>query len=225
MNRKQVIAERLNSIKSQISKNVRLVAVSKYTDLEDIEYARQSGQQEFGENRVDELIAKAQHFHLHNLRWHFIGKIQTNKINRLLKTPGLTHLHSVDSSKTLMELYKRETHLSSSGISFFLQVNTSGETQKQGFSNKHDIYQTIKMCIENKQSKLKLIGLMTMAPLGKDARPYFRQLSLLRQNISHDFGLNNLHLSMGMGADYLVALEEGASFVRIGRLIFNRENT
>ena len=221
MSRKQVIARRLESIKSRLPDHVQLLAVSKYTDIDDIEQARQSGQWDFGENRIDELTAKAQQSH-HNLRWHFIGKIQKNKINRLLGTPGLTFLHSVDSQKILEELYKREEHLASPKLSFFLQVNTSGEEQKQGFVNRDELYDAIRLCLERKKSPLQFVGLMTMGSLEKDARPCFRQLAELRKKIETDFSLKGLQLSMGMGGDFPIAVEEGADWVRIGRLIFSR---
>ena len=223
MNRQQIIADRLTCVKHRLPENVRLVAVSKYTDIDDIEYARQNGQQDFGENRVDELLAKAQYFDkqgIRQLRWHFIGKIQTNKINKLFKTPGLAFLHSVDSQQALEELYKREGRLDSPTLPFLLQVNTSGEPQKQGFTDQDDIYRTVNLCLKQDQSKLQLAGLMTMASLNSDPRPCFRQLAVLRDDISNDFALKDLQLSMGMGNDYSIALEEGADFVRIGRLIF-----
>ena len=224
MKRQKIIAERLKLLNSRIPRNVRLVAVSKHTGVDDIEYARQNNQWDFGENRVDEINSKAQYFQNQghsNLRWHFIGKIQTKKINRLLKTPGLAFLHSVDSLKLLKELYKKEENLPSSRLHFFLQINTSQETQKQGFTKQNDIYQAVNLCLKNDQSKLQLVGFMTMASLKNDPRPCFRNLAALRNDIANDFNLKNLKLSMGMGDDFPVALEEGADFVRIGRIIFN----
>ena len=133
MNRQKMITDRLESLKSRLPENVQLVAVSKYTNTDDIEYAWQSNQLDFGENRINELMAKAKYFHekgYSQIKWHFIGKIQTNKVNKLLKTPNLAFIHSVDSLKLLKELYRKESLFISSQLPFFLQINTSCESQK-----------------------------------------------------------------------------------------------
>ena len=138
MERAELIRVRLELINREI-RNTHLVAVSKATDIESIEYALQLGQSSFGENRVGDLEEKSLFLKDRAIDWHFIGHLQSNKMNRLLRIPNLKYIHSIDSLKTLETLYKKEEHFLGDSLGFFLQVNTSGEDEKQGFcSDKYD---------------------------------------------------------------------------------------
>jgi hypothetical protein len=189
---------------------VTLIAVTKSVDLANIEVAFNLGICHFGENRVQEAGPKIKAFaglQPHPI-WHMIGHLQSNKVKTALQLFDV--IQSVDSIELAAHI----------GKSFFsdkpvlLQVNVAAETSKRGFSL-NDIEETL----QNTQilRLLKVKGLMTMAPLVEDpelVRPIFRKLKELRDR----FGLE--HLSMGMTSDFEVAIEEGATMVRIGRAIF-----
>ena len=127
-----VIANRLNEIRSELHKyshndtqEVRLIAVTKYSPVEDVVFAYEADQFDFGENRVSDLKEKADFFKDHslqNVRWHFIGHLQSNKVKELLKIPNLYSIHSIDSIKLIEELIKRKDEFEGP-INIFLQYN------------------------------------------------------------------------------------------------------
>lgn len=190
--------------------NATLVTVSKGHSASDIQSVYEVGCRDFGENRIDEAIPKIEALPK-DIRWHFIGTLQSNKVR---KAVGRFHLlHSVDSLPLAKKI--SECSLEKSLITnVLLQVNTSGEASKHGFTAGSLI-----MCFDQiKQLKgLHVKGLMTMAPLdasGQEIKECFRQLRLLKEEL----GLEDL--SMGMSNDYKIALEEGATLIRIGSAIF-----
>ena len=235
MNRDELIAIRLNLLKADLnSKNrndVCVIAVSKYSDAQDILHAYQGGQRDFGENRVVELTEKSAWLRergIDDIRWHFIGHLQSNKIQRLLEVPGLHSIHSVDSLKLLEGLYTRLDSFATERLEFFLQVNTSGEEEKGGFSGYDDLSKAANLYLKNVSEKLHLVGLMTMGKIRTEdvegeARGCFKTLASYKNRLAHDFDLKDLKLSMGMSQDYGVALEEGTDFIRIGSAIFRPE--
>lgn len=187
---------------------VTVIAVSKTVNEDAIESAFNAGINNFGENRVQE--AKEKIYQLANIHptWHMIGHLQTNKVKMALAIFDI--IHSVDSINLANEIdrYADKT------IPILLQVNVSGEATKNGFSI-NDISPAVQEI--GKLKNLKIVGLMTIAPLvsnPEQVRPIFRKLKELRDY----FGLE--HLSMGMTDDYEIAIEEGATMVRIGRAIF-----
>ncbi len=231
MNRAELIKVRLGLVKKKLGKT-ELVAVSKSTDIESIEYALESGQSDFGENRVGDLEEKALFLKERGITWHFIGNLQSNKINRLLKIPNLKFIHSIDSLKTLEQLYKKEEHFVGDDLGFFLQINTSNEGEKQGFSifNYDELAAAANIISRKENSSFYLAGLMTMGKIRtenfeEDARACFKSLTKVRNTLKRDFELPPMRLSMGMSRDFTIAVEEGADFVRVGSDIFKPEES
>ena len=186
--------------------NVTVVAVSKYTINENIIAAYESGQRDFGENKVQDLKNKAQLLKdtCPDIRWHFIGHLQTNKVKDLFKIQNLTHVHSIDSLKILNEALK----YASNEQKFFLQINISHEAQKSGFTNIEEAMSAKKLLKDRYQ------GLMGMGPSNEsDPTPAFLNLLDWQKKLS---GL----LSMGMSEDYEIALSHGSHFLRLGSCLF-----
>jgi pyridoxal phosphate enzyme (YggS family) len=229
MQRSELLKIRLQFVKRDLGAS-QLVAVSKNTDSESIRFAFNEGQVDFGENRVESLEEKSKDLEDLDLNWHFIGKLQSNKINRLFKIPKLKFIHSVDSLKLLESLYKKADQIESARVGIFLQVNTSEENEKSGFRTDHydELAAAANLISRNLGSKISLVGLMTMGKFRTenfeaDARQCFKRLKTLRDTLLSDFELPPLKLSMGMSQDYEIAIEEGSHFVRIGTSIFKPE--
>ncbi len=190
--------------------DIRLVAVTKGVTVSTIRAAFEYGLNDFGENRVREAEEKIEK--LVDLKpdviWHMVGHLQSNKASVAV---GLFDIiHSVDSVRLAEVLSRRAEKL----MPVFLEVNISGEATKGGFA-----VDGIKAAVEGIRQlpNLQVIGLMTVAPLTADAeevRPVFRKLRQLRDSLRLE------HLSMGMTDDFEVAIEEGATMLRIGRAIF-----
>jgi pyridoxal phosphate enzyme (YggS family) len=220
-----IIAQRLKEIHKELEQ-ATLVAVTKYSPVEDVVMAYEVGQYDFGENRVSDLKEKAIYFEEHqlnNVRWHFIGHLQTNKVKDLLKIPPLHAIHSVDSMKLLHELIKHQAVYEGEKINIFLQFNTSHETEKSGFLSADELYEAINLI--NTENKFHFMGLMTMGTIRTEtiedeARRCFSDLFSLKNQIEKNFHLDNLKLSMGMSGDYQIAIKAGSDFVRIGSKIF-----
>ncbi len=186
------------------------MAVTKGVPPEMIRSTYQCGIRHFGENRVQETTTKM--MHLSDLKpdttWHMVGHLQTNKAKMAVELFDI--IHSVDSLR-LAEVISRRVERP---VQVLLQVNVSGETSKSGFSVAEV---AAALGSISRMENIKVIGLMTIAPLSDDpekVRPVFRRLRELREEL----GLK--HLSMGMSDDFEVAIEEGATMVRIGRAIF-----
>lgn len=200
--------------------DITIVAVSKTFSPEIIELAYQAGIRSFGENYAQELREKINYFNEKNIKpdWHFIGHLQTNKVKYLI--PYVKLIHTVDDLELAKEIDKR-AH--SAGIiqNVLIQVNTSGEPQKSGISPdglKNLVEEVIKL------PNINLIGLMTIGTFTDDekiSRKEFSLLAKLKNEINNFLGIEKLtELSMGMSHDYLIAIEEGATIVRIGTAIF-----
>lgn len=202
--------------------DVTLIAVSKTHPASDIEELYNHGVRHFGENKVQELVDKYDELPK-DIKWHLIGHLQTNKVKYIVDKVYL--IHSVDSVK-LAEQIDKEAAKKGVKVDILVQVNVANEETKFGL----DSAETISM-IENisKFSHINIKGLMTIAPFvedGEENRKYFNDLKQLSvdikrkniDNVSMDF------LSMGMSGDYQVAIEEGATFVRVGTSIFGMRN-
>ncbi len=224
---KTELEERLNLVKNDLNGAV-LVAVSKYSPVEDVALAYSLGQMDFGENRVADLAAKAGSFQFNqrqNVRWHFIGTLQSNKVKELMKIPNLYAIHSVSSKKLLEEILRREGEFQGPELNLFFQLNTSKEEEKSGFDTVEEIAEAIEFLLTKKKSNLICRGLMTMGSIREEnfeeaARKSFHELREARDYLAEKFNLKDLKLSMGMSQDYKIALEEGADYVRVGSLIF-----
>lgn len=206
-------AERAGRAPSEIT----LVAVTKTLPVETIRLAYGLGLRDFGENRVEEALPKARQLPA-DIRWHCIGHIQRRKARMAVE---LSHLvHSVDSVRLAQRLQRFCQELDRD-LPILLEVNVSGEETKYGFRPEEvaAAVPAIAAC-----DRLHIQGLMTMAPIVSDpeeARPYFRALRELRDALAAQFpNLAWQHLSMGMTGDFEVAVEEGATLVRIGQAIF-----
>jgi pyridoxal phosphate enzyme (YggS family) len=199
---------------------VELVAVSKTHPAEKIQAAAEAGQTLFGESRVQEARVKIPLLSS-RLRWHFIGHLQKNKIRPAL--PFFELFHGIDSCALAQEM-QRIADENGSRPRVLLQVNVAGEASKHGFSP-----QELRHNIENLLSlgRLTIEGLMTIPPLAPQAemsRHHFVALRELRDAMEREFSLRMPHLSMGMSGDFEIAIEEGATLVRIGTAIFGQRS-
>ena len=225
MDRKEEIQTGLTSILEHLKDaDSKLIAVSKTKPASDIQLAFECGQKNFGENKVQELLEKAQQLELEGIQWHFIGHLQSNKINMLLKTPNLQSIHSIDSIKLLNKLLSKSID---KAIGVFLQVNTSGESEKSGFEQTSEIEHAIELL--NEHPDFYFQGLMTIGKIRtdnfeEDAKECFQKLVDLKTDISQKFNLKQVELSMGMSSDYPIALKYGANWIRIGSNIFGKRN-
>ncbi|MGQ9584225.1 MAG: YggS family pyridoxal phosphate-dependent enzyme [Anaerolineae bacterium] len=196
---------------------IRLVAVTKTVPEETIHLAYELGLRDFGENRVEEALPKTTRLP-GDIRWHCIGHVQRRKARATVEFAHL--VHSVDSVR-LAERLQRFCEEMDRDLPILLEVNVSGEKAKYGFAPDQvaEAVPGILAC-----DRLRIQGLMTMAPVVADpqkARPYFRALRDLRDRLARRFpGVGWQHLSMGMSGDFEVAVEEGATLVRIGQAIF-----
>jgi pyridoxal phosphate enzyme (YggS family) len=200
--------------------DVLLVAVSKMHPLAAIEAAVAAGQREFGENRLEELwpkVAAAGSAHL-DLIWHFIGTIQSRKTAEAVGPWAL--IHSVDRAKIAQRL-SRDAIAAGQVLPALLEVNVSGEASKHGFSAQGLLEVAGELAA---LPGIRILGLMTMAPFVDDAektRPVFRALRQLRDELTVRCPqVEWRHLSMGMTNDFEVAIEEGATIIRVGSAIF-----
>lgn len=198
---------------------ITLVAVSKTKSVEEIREAAQAGQLDFGENYAQELREKIAALGDKRLRWHFIGHLQSNKVKYLAGEVVL--IHSVDSMKLVEEIEKRAA-ARGRVQEILLEVNLGGEASKSGM-READLPEVISAALA--RPHLKLTGLMTMPPYFPEAeqsRPFYRRLRELRDREQRRLaGRAELReLSMGLSHDFPVAIEEGATIVRVGTAIF-----
>ena len=196
--------------------SVRLVAVTKTVGVEEARTLLELGQEDLAENRVKEALAKQEA--LPRARWHLIGHLQTNKVKRALEF--FDWIHSVDSLHLAREISKRAERLGRE-VDVLLEVNTSGEASKYGVTPEE--LPALAEAV-SQLPRIRVRGLMTIAPIverPEEARPYFVMLRELRDRLVEEGVVAELpHLSMGMTDDFEVAVEEGATMVRIGRAIF-----
>jgi len=195
---------------------VRLVAVSKTHPAEAVAAAAETGQRVFGESRVQEAREKIPACPP-GLEWHFIGHLQKNKVRQAL--PLFAFFHSIDSA-ALAEAMNRIAGETGSTVSGLLEVNVSGEASKYGFTPAQLRAEFPALA---KLPHLRIRGLMTMAPYSdnpEEARPVFRALRELRDELQSAHSHPLPELSMGMSGDFVPAIEEGATLVRVGSSIF-----
>ncbi len=200
------------------SDEITLVAVSKTKPVEMVEMAFRLGVTDFGENRVQEALPKLAAFRPQGLRWHMIGHLQSNKAGKVVA--AFDCVQSVDSLQ-LARLLNRHATQRDIRLPVLLEVNVSGEESKEGMAPSELRAQARQIVA---LPHLDVQGLMTIAPLVENAeevRPVFRALRELRDRLRNEVpDCAWQHLSMGMTDDYRVAIEEGATIVRIGRAIF-----
>ena len=205
-------------IKSKIedqktSKLPKIIAVSKTFALDNILPLIEYGHLDYGENKVQEAIEKWSDIKIKKpqIKLHLIGKLQTNKVKFAIRI--FDYIHSVDSIK-LAKKISDEQNKQNKKVKIFIQVNIGLEEQKSGVDiNK--IEELLNFC---KELKLDVIGLMCIPPINKDSSKYFKKMSLLK----NDFNLQQL--SMGMSSDYLDAIKNNATYLRIGSSIFGKRS-
>ena len=205
---------------------ITLIAVSKTKPIDMITSARLAGICDFGENKVQEMCDKFEYFNSLNqspIHWHMIGHLQTNKVKYLIGKTTL--IHSVDSYKLACEIEKQAAKHDCI-MDILIEVNIAEEESKFGLAEE-DVIHLVKQVAELPHVRIK--GLMTVAPYVVDSeqnRPFFRKIKQLSVDIDNQ-NIDNVSmniLSMGMTGDYMVAIEEGATMVRVGTGIFGERN-
>jgi len=189
---------------------IEIIAISKTFPIDDILPLINHGHTHFGENKIQEAITKWQTVkgQNKNLKLHFVGKLQTNKVKFVI--PLFDYIHSLDNSKLAEKIASQQTKINFKP-KIFVQVNIGDEVQKNGVSlNELDSF--ISYCQENLD--LNIIGLMCLPPIDEKTELYFTKMKKLNQK----YGFKEL--SMGMSADYLSAVKLGSTFVRVGTKIF-----
>lgn len=216
------VEERIADAAARVGRDpadVTLVTVTKTRSLDEVRAVIEAGAMDLGENYAQELEAKAEALADAKVRWHAIGHVQTNKVRKLV---GLVHLvHSVDSLRLAKEIDLR-AGAAGRGLPVLLQVNVSGEESKFGLAPEEVLPLAREVA---GMGAARLAGLMTMPPYSadpEDSRPHFVALRELRDRlVSAGVPADRLHhLSMGMTGDFEVAVEEGATLVRVGTAIF-----
>jgi hypothetical protein len=227
------IARRLSSIRQRLGEaalragrapdDVRLLAVSKTFSLEHIQAAAAAGQRDFGENRVQEALQKIEGSADSTIRWHLIGTLQSNKARKAAST--FSAIHSVDSLRLLNLIDSAATDVGTTP-DVLVQVDLAGEATKHGASpgDAREIVRAGGRC-----QSARVVGLMTIPPLFDDperVRPYFAELRDLRATLLNE-GVEPKflrELSMGMSHDFEIAVQEGATIVRLGTAIFGERH-
>jgi pyridoxal phosphate enzyme (YggS family) len=201
----------LNSIQS-VSKKTELIVVTKNQPIDNINLLINLNHFHFGENRVQEALLKWKHLISNsNLKLHLIGKLQSNKAKDAFEI--FHYIHTLDNEK-LAKIFANLEENSIKKIKYFIQVNVGNEPQKSGISI-DKVHQFIKYCMND--LRLNIIGLMCIPPADGDPTQYFIGLAELAR-------VNNLkELSMGMSNDYECAINNGATFVRVGSKIFSKD--
>jgi len=224
------LGERFANIKMRINQalhrcnrpanDVTLIAITKTHPASIINDVVQLGATDLGENRIQEAEAKIPEVGRHSARWHLVGHLQTNKARRAVKLFDV--IHSVDSVELARRLDRLCIEEAIPSLSVLFQVDLGLEETKSGVAEAdlRDLASEVNGC-----ERLSLTGVMTLPPFFDDpenARPYFRKLAELRDQLAHSgsFGDHRGDLSMGMTNDFEVAIEEGATMVRIGTAIF-----
>jgi pyridoxal phosphate enzyme (YggS family) len=200
---------------------VEVIGVTKTFGPEVVAEAWEAGIRRFGENRVQEAAFKIPQC-VTGPDWHLIGHLQRNKIRPALGF--FSTIHSIDSARLVEQL---DDAADESGVraDILLEVNVSGEASKFGIKPE-DVPQVVERALACRA--LTLVGLMTLAPFCPDpeqTRPFFSRLRELRDRLTRDFGIGLPHLSMGMSNDFEAAVREGATWIRIGSLLFGHRPT
>ncbi len=217
------VEEKISEICNKAGRNraeIKLIAVSKTQPIELIDEVIKAGVVNLGENKAQELRDKRELIK-EKVIWHFIGHLQSNKIKYVINAADF--IHSVDSIKLAGEINSKAEQ-SNKKQKVLLEINTSLEASKFGLKNEDEIFSTAEAC--RSLTNIDLVGLMTMAPYTDDKvviQDCFRKLRELKEAINKS-GFALTELSMGMTNDYEIAIEEGATMVRVGTAIFGERN-
>ena len=219
-----MLIQNLEAVKEQISSfvesnerdinEITLIGVSKKKPIEMIMEAFDAGLKNFGENYVEEFVSKQTKYHPVGLNYHFIGRLPTKKVRKVVGKAGL--IHSVDSLKlaSKIDFVASEEKISQE---ILIQVNQGNEVSKSGIEV-IEIENLLKSVLQF--SNIKVRGLMSIPPFNEKARDYFVELREIRDFLEIKFGIDLPFLSMGMSGDFKEAIEEGATHIRVGTSIF-----
>jgi pyridoxal phosphate enzyme (YggS family) len=222
-------ADRLVTVRERIAKaahkagrlpgDVRLIAVSKTRSLADIESLANQGVRDFGENQIQEALDKVERLRERALAWHFIGHLQSNKCKFI---PGnFGWVHSIDSEKLVARI-ARAAGEGGAGVNLLVQVNVSADPAKHGVSS-HELFPLVERILEQSSDRTRLRGLMTIGyrdASDDERRRSFADLRSLLEQCQRRFDPAISELSMGMSDDFELAIEEGATMVRVGTALF-----
>jgi len=228
MHAESEIAERLAEVRARIAaaakrssrepESIRLVLASKTQPPEAVRAAWHAGARDFGENYVQEAVAKHHALAgLHGIHWHLIGHLQSNKARQACAIFSL--IHSLHSTRLAHAIHRAHP---ASRFHVLIEVNLGGETSKQGIAPAD-----VERLIDEVREYVNVGGLMAIPPPGsnsENSRPYFSRLREMRDSLAARCGLELAELSMGMTDDFEVAIEEGSTMVRIGRAVFGERN-
>lgn len=219
-----MLIQNLEAVKEQISSfvesnerdinEITLIGVSKKKPIEMIMEAFDAGLKNFGENYVEEFVSKQTKYHPVGLNYHFIGRLPTKKVRKVVGKAGL--IHSVDSLKlaSKIDFVASEEKISQE---ILIQINQGNEVSKSGIEV-IEIENLLKSVLQF--SNIKVRGLMSIPPFNEKARDYFVELREIRDFLEIKFGIDLPFLSMGMSGDFKEAIEEGATHIRVGTSIF-----
>ncbi len=198
-----------NQEKTNNKNNIKIIAVSKTFEISHINPLIEYGHTDFGENKVQEAIEKWSNIKIknQNLSLHLVGRLQSNKTKLALKI--FDYIHSLDSEKLASKISEEQKKIDKKP-KLFIQVNIGNEDQKSGV-NPNKLKSFYKYCLDK---DLDVIGTMCLPPISEDPEKYFMRMNYLNK----DLGLNEL--SMGMSADYIPAIDNNATFIRVGSKIF-----
>lgn len=197
-----------------LPKNITLVAATKYGSVDDLKDLYDAGVNNFGENRVDAFLNKYEALRNLDIKWHFIGHLQRNKAHLVLDK--IDYLHSLDS----LELAKVINKSRRSPLDCFIEVSINLEENKNGVPY-YEVKDFIKQCLQ--YQNINIVGLMMMAIANssiESLHEQFRKLKELQIELSKELNIDIPYLSMGMSHDYKIAIEEGATHIRLGRILF-----
>lgn len=198
-----------------LPKDITLVAATKYGNSSDLQELYDAGVTNFGENRVDSFLAKYEELKDLNISWHFIGHLQRNKAHLIINK--IDYLHSLDSLGLVEMIDKYRT----SPLKCFIEVSINLEENKNGvpYDEAKDF---IKRCLQ--YQNINIVGLMMMAKADSSndsLHLQFKELRELKEDIEKELHISLPYLSMGMSDDYLIAIKEGATHIRLGRILFS----
>ena len=215
------IKQNIEELKLKIPNEVKLLAVSKTKPLEELEEAYIAGMRDFGENKVQELVKKSENFH-DDVRWHFIGQLQSNKVKYLVDKVYLIHsLGSISLLNEIEKVFEKANKVADA----LIQINIGREISKSGILEEdlHEFIEAIEKC-----NHISIKGIMVIIPKGneEDNRTYFKKTKKIFEELKEKKykNINMNILSMGMTHDFMAAIEEGSNLVRVGTGIFGERN-
>lgn len=209
-----MIREDIKDFIKTIPQDITLVAATKYGNCDDLRVLYEAGVSNFGENRVDAFLSKYEALRDLNISWHFIGHLQRNKANLVINK--INYLHSLDS----LELAKVINKYRTTPLDCFVEVSINLEENKNGVPY-YEVKDFIQNCLE--YQNVHIVGLMMMAVADSSSdslHEQFAKLKTLQLDIEKELNISIPYLSMGMSHDYEIAISEGATHIRLGRILF-----